>query len=129
MMLQPELLECLGPPASLESSPCPLDDTVVGQRRHRSESTTGRGSDSQSVIGTYRTPVSDPANHILGFTVLSVSLRCVLLSLWFPISSSLSSSLLASEWPEPYYCSVPVGSVAISSSGLEDFCFKRKVLK
>lgn len=120
-MLQPELLECLGPPAGLESSPCPLDDTVVGQRRHYSESTTGRRSDSQSVTGTYRTPVSDPANHILGITVQSVSLCCVLLSVWFPISSFLSSSLLASEWPEPYYCSVPVGSVAISSSDLKGF--------
>lgn len=81
MMRQPELLERLGPPAGLESSPCPLDDTVVGQHRHYSESTTGRRSDSQSVIGTYRTPVSDPANYILGITAVCIAVLCTSLSL------------------------------------------------
>lgn len=70
-------------PPDLEFSPCPLDDTTVGLRHHHNQSVTGTGSDSQSITGTYRLPLSGPTNHIFGPTVPSVSLSCALLS--FPI--------------------------------------------
>lgn len=86
----------------LESSSCPLDDTSVGLRRHRNQSATGTGSDSQSITGTYRTPLSSWTNHIFGTTAPSVLLSCVLL----PPSVGLFLMLSLASSPSSVYLSL-----------------------
>lgn len=88
------MLQRLGHLLVSMSSSCPLDDTAVGLRHHYNQSATGRRSDSQSVTGTYRTPLSGPTNHIFGTTVPSVSLSCILLPLWSPEFSHPLISIL-----------------------------------
>lgn len=106
----------------LESSPCPLDDTAVGLWHHHNQSATGMGSESQSITGTYRPPLSGPANHIFGTTVPSVSLSCVLLPLSFPIYHPRC-------WPLSHLVLSSVSSVYLSSSGRkrgQNTCEERK---
>lgn len=74
--------------------PCLLDDTAVGLGHHHNQSATGWRSDSQSVTGTYRNPLSSPTNHLFGTRVASLSLTCVLFRLVFPTCLSFMSDLL-----------------------------------
>lgn len=96
-------------PPGFGGFPCLLDDAAVGLQHHLSQLATGRGSDGQSVTGTYKTPQIGPIRS-LAHCAISITVSC--------------SSSLPHFWPP----SQPLIS-GLSSAVYLSFSGKRKTKK